>query len=102
MRKSSTAVALLTLVALCIGGCAMAGKGTSVMKYTKGTEAHMGEAPSDGTYALYGLTDATPKISYSLKQGDKLGFMVSNGQVQAMAGSHMDTYPDGTYYWKKQ
>jgi hypothetical protein len=63
----------------------------------------MGQATQDAQYSLYLVTDATPKVTYNLKAGDKLGFEKgSDGQLFAVAGQHRAAVEDGSYYWKRR
>ena len=103
MRKSLAVFSAMALGLVLLAGCGELGHGRTVMTYSKNTDAHLGVAPSSGTYALYGLTDTTPKISYPVKEDEALGFQkTDNGQVVSVAGQHTDTWPMGTYMWKKQ
>ena len=66
----------------------------------------MTEAPETATYALYASWDTTPKVSYPLNKGDKLGFAEKDGKTWAVAGSNQTeinpSMMSGTYYWKMQ
>jgi len=85
-------------------GCG-AQPGTNVVKYEKGGLVRMTEAPKDATYALYGRSDMSAQIKYTLTKGDKIGFVEEAGKVYAVAGTHKDELKIGTmtgYYWKMQ
>lgn len=104
MLKHSV-VGLAVIVGLMLAGCG-AQSGKTVVKFEKGKDARMTEAPEDATYALYSTTDMTPKVRYTLKKGDKLGFENKDGTIYAVAGSNQEkidpTMMARNWYWKMQ
>ena len=98
-------IGMLVLAGFVLVGCG-AQPGKAVAKYERGKEAMMTEAPETATYALYASNDTTPKVSYALKKGDKLGFAQKDGKVVAVAGSNEAAVDTSmmvrTYYWKMQ
>lgn len=98
-------IGLMAAFVLALAGCG-AQPGRTVVKYEKGGETRMTTAPDSATYALYSTTEATPKVMYRLRRGDKLGFKEEGGTIYAVAGSNQETI-DATamarnWYWKKQ
>ena len=93
----------LGLLVFVMAGCTIAQKGETVVKHDKGQAPIMGQATKDGEYSLYLVTDATPKVTYTLKAGDKLGFEKgADGQLFAVAGQHRAQITDAGYYWKRR
>lgn len=106
MRKITrfAGVGLVGLMLLVLTGCG-AQKGVTRVKYERGSEPQLSEAPSDGQYALYTMTDLTPQVVRRLEQGDKLGFRKrDDGKIEAVAGDHATVLDSKTVeaYWKKQ
>lgn len=105
VKQSLSLAALLATVAL--AGCGMQ-PGKSEVKYNRGDTARMSEASQDGIYALYGSSDATPLVRYTLTKGDKLGFKkLDDGSVVAVAGTNetpiaTTAVATRTFYWKMQ
>ena len=103
MLNRSLAGMALGLLVMTLAGCNMVQKGETVVKYDKGELPIMGQAPQDGMYLLYKVTDATPMVSYNLKAGDKLGFeRGNNGELYAVAGQNRATVVNESYYWKRR
>src|SRR5687768_12665338 len=103
MRAISRLPAFLVLLALGMAGCTIAQRGETVVKHDKGSAPIMGEAVMDGQYALYKALDGTPRVTYNLKQGDKLGFdRNDDGQLIAVAGSNRVPVPNDGYYWRRR
>ena len=103
MLNRSMAGIALGLLVMTLTGCNMVQKGETVVKYDKGELPIMGQAPQDGMYLLYKVTDATPMVSYNLKAGDKLGFeRGNNGELYAVAGQNRATVVNESYYWKRR
>jgi len=71
-------------------GCGAA-MGTTVAKYTKGTEPFTTVAPADGTYELTYTFSGTNTVSVPLKKGEKIGFEKAGDKIVAVAGDK--TYP---------
>lgn len=100
MRSMIAAIALL---AIGLAGCAQFASGQPVVKYEKGEQALLQDAPMAGTYALYSTFDSNPKVSVNLEQGDKLGFETSEtGRITAIAGDREFDMPDASYVWKRK
>jgi hypothetical protein len=103
MRTISRIGSLLVLLAMGVTGCTLAQKGETVVKHDKGQPPILGEATLDGQYALYKVLDGTPHVTYTLKQGDKLGFdKTENGQLIAVAGSNRVPVANDGYYWRRR
>src|SRR3954470_16955014 len=103
MLKRSLAGIALGLFMITFTSCTAVQKGETVVRYDKGQQAIMGQAVSDGQYSLYGVSDATPMVTYNLKAGDKLGFeRASDGQLYAVAGQNRQPVANDTYYWKRR
>jgi hypothetical protein len=93
----------LGFLAMMLAGCAVVQKGETVVKYDKGELPIMGEAPQEGQYSLYRVTDATPLVTYNLKAGDKLGYKRTDaGSLIGVAGSHEIPIGNESYYWKRR
>jgi hypothetical protein len=104
MSKLMLALAL-TMGMLLVGCGSQPGK--NIVKYEKGSNPPLTQAPRDGNYALYSTWDTTAIITYPLMKGDKLGFDNGpDGGIVAVAGTN--TYPlkidwaKGSYFWKLQ
>jgi hypothetical protein len=103
MLKRSMAGIALGFLAMMLAGCAVVQKGETVVKYDKGELPIMGEAPTEGQYSLYRVTDATPLVTYPLKAGDKLGYKrTDQGSLLGVAGSHEVPLTNDSYYWKRR
>src|SRR5450432_2841772 len=102
-RKSVAGMIAIGL--MLVVGCANFQKGQEVIKWERGGPVRVGEAPTDGQYALFSGTDLTnQQITYPLKKGDRLGFIERDGQVFAVAASHEDRVVQGdvtkSYFWR--
>lgn len=96
-------IAAIALLAFGLVGCAQFTSGEPVVRYDKGEQALLQEAPMAGTYALYSRFDSNPRVSVSLEQGDKLGFETAQtGRITAIAGDREFDLPDGNYIWKRR
>src|SRR5437667_5823318 len=103
MLKRSMAGMALGLLIVTLAGCQVVQKGETVTRYDKGQQPIMGQAPADGQYSLYGVSDATPMVTYNLKAGDKLGFeRGSDAQLYAVAGQNRVPAANENYYWKRR
>ena len=103
MLNRSVAGMALGLLIVTLAGCQAVQKGETVTRYDKGQQPMMGQATMDGQYSLYGVSDATPMVTYNLKAGDKLGFeRASDGQLYAVAGQNRQPVANDTYYWKRR
>jgi len=73
---------------------------TTVAQYRMGGAATFIEAPTDGTYELFG-GGGSRKASYELTKGDNVGFRPGeNGHVIAVAGPDEIELPEGYYFWQ--
>jgi hypothetical protein len=104
MKTFAFVSAALVALSLALAGCGAVRGGRNVVKFDEGKAPIMVNAPASGTYALYSLTDYTPKVSIFLKEGDKIGFKGSStGEVIAVAGDReIPLSANASYYWKKQ
>jgi hypothetical protein len=103
MLKRSVAGIAMGLLMVLLTGCNIVQKGETVVKYDKGEQPIMGQAPQDGQYSLYRVTDATPMVTYNLKAGDKLGFeRGTDAQLYAVAGQNRQPVANESYYWKRR
>jgi len=103
MRTFTHIVAALAWVCFVGAGCSSFTSGQPIVTYKKGTGNIVQNAPAEGQYALYSKFDTTPKATYSLKQGDKLGFeKLEGGKVRAVAGDETVELPQGNYLFKKK
>ncbi len=103
MLKRSTAGIALGLLIITLTGCTVVQKGETVTRYDKGQQPIMGQATVDGQYSLYGVSDATPMVTFALKAGDKLGFeRAADAQLYAVAGQNRVPVANETYYWKRR
>ena len=114
-RRASTLVVaggLLVLTLIPLSGCGTQ-KGTTLVKLERDTKLTEDsprevEARDDGTVALYASNDMTPKVTYPVKKGDKLGFRRGDdGSIIAFAGDNetqveSDPVFERTFYWKFQ
>jgi hypothetical protein len=93
-------------------GCG-AQPGNTLVKIERGTtltedKPREVEARRDGMVALYATNDLTPKVTYEVKKGDKVGFRrASDGGIVAYAGGNETTVQsdpvfERTFYWKFQ
>src|SRR5262245_9698585 len=107
MRKFIRAVAGLTLftffsVAIS-GGCSSFTSGQPIVTYKRGDDGIVQKAPEPGQYALYSKFDTTPKATYMLGEGDRIGFeKTDGGKVRAIAGADSVELPQGNYLFKKK
>ena len=100
--KALISVAAMLVLSAALVGCNKFTSGKAVIKYTKGTSPMMAEAPKSGSYSVYGTMDASPRVTWNLQQGDKLGFKAAEtGHITAVAGDHDTDLPDGSYIWKE-
>lgn len=103
MRTWSHIIGFVALLAFVAAGCSSFTSGQPIVTYKKGGPGIVQTAPSDGQYALYSKFDATPKATYPLKEGDKLGFQqLDGGKVKAVAGYQTVDLPEGNYLFKKK
>jgi hypothetical protein len=103
MRPFARFIGVVTLLAFVGAGCSSFTSGQPIVAYKKGGPAIVQTAPTDGQYALYSKFDATPKATYSLKEGDKMGFQqLDGGKVKAVAGDQSVDLPEGNYLFKKK
>ncbi len=103
---SRITLGLVLVAGLLLAGCGLQ-PGKSVSTYNRGSQAVVGEAPEDGTYALYKSGSTTPVASYTLKKGDKLGFKKNSDEREfGVAGSNEVPIETSaltrTYFWKLQ
>jgi hypothetical protein len=104
LRQTFGISAALTL--LMVVGCANFQKGETVVKWTANDTPRLAEAPADGRYALYSGTDLrNAQVQYTLKKGDKLGFVARDGKTYAVAGANEEPVEVGkitkSYFWRK-
>jgi hypothetical protein len=104
MRILFSIPAVLMAISLTLTGCGSMRGGQNVVKFEEGQPPMTTTAPSAGTYALYSLTDYSPKVTLQLNQGDTIGFKPSQtGEVLAVAGNReIPLSANTSYYWKKQ
>lgn len=96
-------IAVVALLAFGVAGCSQFTSGQPVVRYDKGKQALLQEAPMTGTYALYSRFDSNPQVTITLEQGDKLGFETSEtGRITAIAGDKEYDLPDAHYIWKRK
>lgn len=112
-RRPACALALatsLSIPALAMVGCG-AQPGNTLVKIERGAtltedRPREVEARRDGMVALYATNDMTPKVTYEVKKGDKVGFKRGgDGGIIAYAGSNeipvqSDPVFERTFYWK--
>jgi hypothetical protein len=87
------------------GGCYMSHHGESLVKCANGTRPLLMHAPWDGEYELWAKEEDGPRSTYSLHEGDLLGFKpvaAKSKEVIAVAGKEEIKLPDGEYFWKKK
>ena len=107
MRKfSRVTVVMCGLALLALGGgvgCSSFTSGQPIVTYKRGGPGIVQKAPEPGQYALYSKFDTTPKATYTLGEGDKIGFeKADGGKVRAIAGADSVELPEGNYLFKKK
>lgn len=76
----------LPLLFLFLGGCSGL-VGDNIVKYERGSlPLPPTEAPSDARYALVYADDVSPQTQYTLRKGDRLGFIERDGKIFGVAG----------------
>ena len=100
----SVAVGVCLAILASAAGCVSFTSGAAISDHRKGGQPLVGEAPVDGEYALFATPwETTPRVTYTLKKGDPLGFKAGGvGQIVAVGGTHEVTLPDGGYQWKRR
>jgi hypothetical protein len=94
---------VVALVCLLLTGCFSNPTNTSMLSYDKGMDPEVIEVMQDGDYALYGMYDKFPIVTYPLQRGDKLGFeRGERGRIVAIAGNNRVTVEDKGYSWQKK
>ena len=83
------------------GGC----MSSKVVRYQKGDEPRIVNAPRTGTYGLYkSIKRMSPMFTYHLERGAPVGFQQKGDQVVAVAGPSQLVLGDrddvGTYTWR--
>jgi len=109
MRLRNALFAMYLIVALCVGGCGS--PGTLAVEQSAGAPPVQTTVPADGAYGLFITGQSEPVVTLDLKQGDKLGFALTEGgtvgamQIQwrcAVAGArylHIDF--NTAYQWRR-
>jgi hypothetical protein len=102
MRMGSLWIMAAAVLLAGIIGCANPLQGgEAITKYQKGQTPLLMTAPQDGTYALFGELDRTPKLSAQVKKGDPLGFKLDDdGRITAVAGQQTFPVRDQTLLWR--
>lgn len=95
-----------TAIGMMLLGCTALHEGSPVVKYDRGQEPRMTEAPVTGTYALYSSVDASPQTTVPLEKGDKIGFRRDDksGHIVAVAGNKNPVQLNDSHdhYWRRQ
>jgi hypothetical protein len=103
---SRVTLGIVLIAGLLLAGCGLQ-PGKSVSTYNRGNQAIVGEAPQDGSYALYKAGSTTPLATFTLKKGDKLGFRKGSDEKEfAVAGTNEVSIETSTltrtFFWKLQ
>jgi hypothetical protein len=87
MRKM-IALNLLVGATTFVGGCGSVSGGETIVKYSHNGPLIMNEVPADGRYAIYGTFDANKQVEYTVKKGERIGFVEREGQKYAVVGKN--------------
>jgi hypothetical protein len=105
MIRNWIAAGVLMAGMVSLTGCGAVSGGETVVKLTHGGTPIMNEAPSDGRYGLYSTYDANKQVEFTLKKGERIGFIERDGQRFAVAGKHevpvKTTMVARSVYWNR-
>ncbi len=91
---------LATVLSSALPACTAIQRGDTMVKIeSSDVGPRMGAATQEGNYALYGGTDAKPRLVVHLKAGERLGFDRKDSEIIAVAGGQHMSLPVGSYYW---
>jgi len=98
MRYLIVAVAALLFAA---GGCVVAQRGTTQVKWEPGEQSRVIPALESGNYALLKGTDYKPQFIVHVQAGEQLGFERDGNHLVAVYGNHRTSLDsvDSRYYW---
>ena len=110
-RTAAVALALCLPATMLLAGCGTQ-SGSTLVKLERDTPLNedrplTAEARQDGVVALYATNDVTPKVTYNVRKGEKVGFRRTGTNVEAFAGDNVfpvssDPVFERTFYWKFQ